>query len=311
MRPLPGPLLAALLFCLPLVAVADPVGYAAGYDTLYRIDLGTGQAVRVGPIGYTDVEGLAFSPTGVLYGVADGTASSGGAASDFLIRIDTNTGAGTLVAPLLGLNQQGTPGAGDSLQLDYGLAFTADGRLWVSSDTINLLWEVNPSTGFTRLVGNTGARISGLAARGNELFGVSTAGDEALYRIDTTTGQGTRIGSLGLADRMYDAGLDFDASGKLWVTVDYFSPPTGLPPLRNDVARLDPNTGAILEIRTITGAGTGINSAEMEGLAIAPPPGSGSGVLPPVAREIPGPGAPALSLLALLAIGLGWRRLAV
>lgn len=271
MRPLRGLLLAGLMALLPLAALAEPIGYAAGFDRLYRIDMATGQASAVGPIGFNDVEGLAISPGGVLYAAADATIGTGSGQSDFLIRIDPNTGAGTLVGALSGLQNQGVPGAAGGFELDYGLAFTADGRLWLSSDTINLLWEVDPRNGQTRLVGSTGARISGLAARGNDLFGVSSAGGEGLYRIDRETGQATLVGALALPDTMYDAGLDFDANGRLWLTVDYFSPPTGLPPLRNDLAEIDPETGAVLSLRTITGAGTGIDSAQMEGLAIAAP----------------------------------------
>lgn len=308
MRPVWGWLLGSLLALLSQGVLADPVGYAAGFSDLYRIDFGTGQANLVGPIGYNDVEGLAFSPGGQLFAVADATAGSGSAVTDFLIRVDPGTGAGTLVAPLAGLSGQGVPGAGSNFELDYGLAFTGDGRLWLSSDTLGVLWEVNPGTGATRLVGTTGARITGLAARGNELFGVSAAGAESLYRIDRDTGAATLIGSLGLAERMYDAGLDFDASGRLWITIDYFAPPSGIPPLRNDLAEINTATGALLGMRSIVGAGSGIDTVQMEGMAIAPPTASGS-VVDAVPQPVPGPAVPALGLLALAAAAVGWRRL--
>lgn len=306
MRPLWGWLAASLMALLSHEAVADPIGYAAGFSDLYRIDFATGQATLVGPTGYNDVEGLAFAPGGTLYAVADATAGTGSGVTDFLIRIDPNTGAGTLVAPLAGLAGLGIPGAGSNFELDYGLAFTADGRLWLSSDTLSMLWEVNPANGSTRLVGATGARITGLAARGNELFGVSAAGSEALYRIDLATGSAVLVGSLGLADRMYDAGLDFDAAGRLWITLDYFSPPSGIPPLRNDLAQINPTTGALSGLRTITGAGSGIDTVQMEGLAIAPPAFVSVGTEP---APVPGPGLPALALLGLLAVAMGVRRL--
>jgi hypothetical protein len=307
MRPVWAWLLAGLMALLSRDVLADPVGYAAGFSDLYRIDFATGQASLVGPIGYNDVEGLAFAPDGVLYAVADATAGSGSGLTDFLIRINPATGAGTLVAPLAGLSGQGLPGAGSNFELDYGLAFTGDGRLWLSSDTLSLLWEVSPATGATRLVGSTGARITGLAGRGNELFGVSAVGAEALYRIDTGTGHALHIGNLGLPERMYDAGLDFDSSGRLWITIDYFSPPSGIPPLRNDVAQINPETGAVTSLRSIVGAGSGIDTVQMEGLAIAPPVASGNvGVAPP--SPVPGPALPALAVLAGLALALGLRR---
>jgi hypothetical protein len=308
MRPVMGWLLASLLALPSRGALADPVGYAAGFSDLYRIDFATGQATLVGPIGYNDVEGLAFAPNGLLYAVADASAGSGSGVTDFLIRIDPATGAGVLIAPLAGLAGQGVPGAGNSFELDYGLAFTADGRLWLSSDTTSLLWEVTPGTGATRLVGSTGARITGLAARGNDLYGVSAAGSESLYRINTGTGAATLVGSLGLSDRMYDAGLDFDANGRLWITIDYFSPPSGIPPLRNDLAEIDLGTGALRNQRQVAGAGSGFDTVQMEGLAIAPPTASGN-VQPAAPQVVPGPGLPGLLLLIGVALGLGARRL--
>ena len=97
MRPLLRRRLLAALFCLlPLPALAAPQAYVSAWNTLYRLDLATGQATPVGTgIGFNDVEGLAFAPDGTLYGVADGTAGSGSASTDFLIRIDTATGTGT------------------------------------------------------------------------------------------------------------------------------------------------------------------------------------------------------------------------
>ena len=297
MRPLPGRLLAGLLACLPAAAMAEPVGYAVGFDQLYRIDLGTGQATVVGPLGFIDVEGLAFAPNGVLYGVADaGRVPPNNDQTDFLLQINTNTGAATAVGQLAGLAGTGTGTFGE---LDYGLAFTCDGNLWLASDTTSQLWQVDPANGGTRLVGNMGAAISGLAGRGNSLYGVSIDGNESLYRIDTGSGLATAIGPLGLPDRMFDAGLDFAANGDLWVTIDYLTPPSGIPPLRNDVARLNPMNGQILELRIINGAGTDIDTVQMEGLALAPPGACGD-VVEPETREIPGPGPLLLIPLALV-----------
>lgn len=310
MRPLLARLAAGLMVLLPLAVFAEPVGYAAGGDNnLYRIDLGSGQATRIGAMGYVDVEGLALAPDGVLYGVADaGTGLPGSALTDFLLRIDPASGAATAVGPL-GLMGQGT---GAFFDLDYGLAFTCDGRLWMSSDTTGRLWEVDRFSGATRYVGDMGARISGLAGRGRELFGLSVAGNESLYRIDTENAQASVIGSLAMPNPLYDAGLDFDAQGRLWATLDYLAPPTGIPPLRNDVARLDPQTGARIETRIVLGAGSDIGTVQMEGLAIAPvaacPTGGGGGTLvEPIA--VPGPGLPLLALFGSFAACLGLSRL--
>lgn len=297
---------------------AQTHGFASGLDTqtgretLYRIELESGVASRVGQIGFRDVDGLAFDREGRLYGAADGSSESGGI-SDLLIRIDTNTGAGTLVAPFAGLAGLG-PGLGG--QLDYGLAIGCDGRFWLSSDTLGHLWEVNPNTGSVRRAIESGPLISGLAARGDFLFGISVTPDEALYRIDTRTMAIQRLGPLNLDSRIYDAGLGFDSQGRLWATLDYLTPPDGAPVVfRNDIAELDPQTGRVLRRTPITGAGTGINTVQMEGFAIGPPDctGAGSGTPPvsPSPQVVPAGGWPAW-LLMMLAIGwagaLGLRR---
>src|SRR5690606_21608563 len=136
--------------------------------------------------------------------------------TDLLLHIDLQSGAGQVVGAL------GLAALGD---LDYGLAATCDGRLWASSDTTGQLWEINRFGGGSRLVGALGAPVSGLAAWGQDLYGISVADDLALYRIDVETGAATRLGPLGLPNAFYDAGLDFDADGRLWATIDYFNPP--------------------------------------------------------------------------------------
>jgi hypothetical protein len=298
MRPRPAQWFTAVLLLFSGTALADPLGYAAGFNELYRVDLANGQSTRIGAVGFNDVEGLALSSGGTLYGVADATMMIGGQASattDFLIRIDTATGVGTLVGPL-GLQDQGPGG-----NLDYGLAFTCDGRLWLSSDTTGELWEVNRSSGATRRVGATGAALSGLAGRGNQLFGLGVDGGVgALYSIDPETAVATSVGPLASAGVVDDAGLDFDADGVLWATLD--PEPLGSGPSR--AARINQQTGrASGSLVTLT-ANTGI-----EGLAIAPTGGctTGNGNVAPV--MVPGPAAPLLWLLAVFAGLFGVRRL--
>jgi len=77
--------------------------YAVDDGRLLRLDPFTGNGTEIGPIGFSDVDGIAFTPPPrpfkagstaevpqVLYGVTY--------SSNQLIRIDTNTGQGTLVA---------------------------------------------------------------------------------------------------------------------------------------------------------------------------------------------------------------------
>lgn len=302
---LPGLLLAGL-------ASAQTVGYASGYDvatatdSLFRINMETGAAVRIGATGFLDMEGLAFHPDGVLYGAADGTSVNGGI-SDLLIRIDTRTGAGSFVAPLSRLNGLG-PGSGG--QLDYGLATTCDGRLWLSSDTLGHLWRVDRADGRVEQVISGGPLLTGLASKDNFLYGVSVGGTEALYRINTQTFAVERLGSLGLDSRIYDAGLDFDAQGRLWATLDYLTPPEGADwVFRNDVAELDPTSGRVLRRMPLTGAGSGTSTTQMEGLAIAPPSCDSGGAPPPPSPVAPA-AVPAYGPLGLVLATLGFLMLA-
>lgn len=291
-------LLAGLLSLLPFAACAEPIGFAAGFNELYRVDLANGQATRLGAIGFNGVAGLATADNGVTYGVADHTAGSGSGATDFLIRIDPANGHGTLVGQLSGLAGQGPNGS-----LDYGLAVTCDGRLWLSSDTLGDLWEVDRNNGQTRRVGNIGAAISGLAASGNQLFGVGVGAQPALYRIDPSNAQATRIGALNIGGTIADAGLDFDANGVLWATLDPEPVATG----RSRIARIDPSTGQASLVATAN------VDLGLEALTISRPGGcgtsSGGGTAGPTPVAIPGPGLPALIALGLIALGAGARRL--
>ena len=308
MRPLLGRRLLAVLMCfLPLPAMAAPEAYVSAWNRLYRLDLATAQATPIGSgIGFNDVEGLAIAPDGMLYGVADGTVGAGSQATDFLIRINTSTGAGTLVGALNGLS-----GAGPNGQLDYGLAFTCDGRLWASSDTTGTLWEINPSNAAVREVGNTGAPLSGLGGHGQQLYGIGVQngfGDraqQALYRIAPDTATATRIGSLGVNDTLSSSGADFDAGGMLWATLDSQPPDVDR---ASRLARVDLASGKAAVIGSISGI---VENVSVRGMAIAPPHGcdTGNGTGTPVAQQVPGPAAPALILLGLAAGLMGGHRL--
>lgn len=284
------------LVLLPAAAIAQTLGYAAGLRDLYRINLETGELTKLGaysqapivPPEIVDVEGLALAPDGQLYGVADGL--------DLLIRLNPGTGRSTRVGTL-------TVGALGASGLDYGLTFTADGKLWMSSDTAKALWEVNPATGATRLVGNLGVQISGLAARGNEVFGIGVTdtvtgpGDQGLYRINVQTATATLIGSFAEPAPVVDAGLDFDTQGRLWAVLD-FNPR----PVKNfrptELAQIDPNTGQILSRRPLV-----LTNDDLEGLAIAPPNLVPAGS--PSLVAVPTMSFAGLMLLGLIALALG------
>ena len=295
MRPSPAQWIftAALLFAG--LASAEPLGYASGFRDLYRIDLANAQSTAIGRVGFNDLEGMALSPNGTLYAAVDGTTqigSSTSATTDFLIRINPSTGAGSLVAQLPNLQ-----GRGPNEQLDYGLAFTCDGRLWMSAETTAELWEVNPATAELRLIGNTGANISGLAGRGAELYGVSVDPNPRLFRINTSTAAATAIGSLNAGGQVLNVGLDFDSAGLLWATLD----PVEVAPSR--LAQINVQTGRASGIKNL-GSEPGIG---IKALAIAPPAPCGQAAQVPI--MVPGPTAPLLLLLAAVAGLFGGRRL--
>ncbi len=302
--PLHRRLLVVLACLLPLPVVAAPLAYVSAWNALYRLDLATAQATAIGTgLGFNDVEALAFAPDGTLYGVADGTVGSGSGLTDFLIRIDTSTGVGTLVGPLAGLAGEGPNG-----QLDYGLAFTCDGRLWASSDTTGRFWEIDPRDASTREVGNTQAPLSDIAARGNQLYaigvqnGFGDATQQALYRLDPATAVATRVGSLQVTDTLSSSGADFDADGVLWATLDSQPPDVNR---ASRLARIDLTTGEGTSVRSISGISDNLSA---RALAIGPPGGcSSSGAA--LMTTVPGPGVPALILFGLAAAWAGGRRL--
>jgi hypothetical protein len=273
-------------------------GYTVGFDRLFLIDLGTGERTLIGQIRddnfvYSNIEGLAIAPDGALYGVTDFQFKA-------LLRIDPSTARAVRVGNL-GIAGQGV---GPSDQFDFGLAFTCDGRLWMSSDATRQLWEVNRATGAATLVGPTGAPITGLAGRNAELYGLGGKGDRNLYRVDRDTGASTLIGPVKPPDGSVwsQGGLDFDAQGVLWATVDYV--PNELRPA--DILRIDLATGA----GTLTATLPLVENTGARALAMAPPPCTGGGDPSgtpglPEPRPVPVAGLPGLLLLAALALFAG------
>jgi hypothetical protein len=308
---LPYRLLAGCAFCAFLgtgagIAHGQPFGYAVNaadptndgsHDNLWRVNLGTGSAERIGPLNLpsagnpqSDVEGLALETSSFLYGVDDAT--------DSLNAISvTNGTAIVLDRPLdnLRLSLGGNP-------LDPGLGFDCDGRLLMSSATRRTLYRVNKLTGQATVVGSEGAlgaRIADIAVRGEEIFGIGVAGDEGLYRIDGSTGAATRVGSFDPGIRLAGAGLDFDSSGKLWA-IGHVVDGQG-----------QPQPSRILEIDRETGAAelgpasrVGFKSLAITSVRCGP-----FGTPPPQQPAIAAPvGSPAtLAILATLLLGTAWR----
>jgi hypothetical protein len=72
---------------------------------------------------------------------------------------------------------------------------------------------------------------------------------------------------------------------------------------RNDLAQIDPETGAIVSLRPIIGTGSGLNTVQLEGFALAGPSCTGQGTLPGLAPvPVTASGSWSLGALALLLI---------
>jgi len=251
-------------------AMAAPVGYSVNSDepagdSLYEIDLASGVATRVGdvlsPLGSrSDIEGLAFDPFGRLWAVDD--------ESGMLFPVNTDT------ALVMGEEEVGIDGIDASQGNDYGMSFTCEGDLFVTSVENQSLYslELNGDATLIGSLGSLGARISAIAAYGNpaRLYGLGNGlvneggplDNRSLYEIDMNTGVAERIGPVGDAVGDYfEAGLSFDAYGSLWAITERHNGAVNLP---SQVLRLD------LESGTGTVVSTTHEAAGFESLAIAP-----------------------------------------
>lgn len=262
--------LLTLMLGLASTVEAAPIGYSVNSDEpegdkLHEVDLATGVAVPVGAglsLSRTDVEGLAFDNQGVLWGVDDESLR--------LFPIDTGTGQG-----LVG-SEVGITGLNSLSGNDFGLTFTCEGDLYVTSVSSQTLYRLSLN-GAAVPVGGTGqlgANISAIAAWGHpaRLYGLgngllSESGpvdNRSLYEIDLVTGQAKVIGPMGDAVADYlQAGLSFDDNGTLWAITDrrFFESPQG-----SQVLTLDLSSGAATVQSTTTVTG-------FESLAVAEPGG--------------------------------------
>jgi len=157
--------------------------YGITYTDFYKIDLNTGAATLVGPIGgaFGQVIALEVASDGTVY-AACFTAGVGQ-----LLTIDPTTGAGTLIGNYGG----GIIPSGD-------LAFDTNGVLYASVKTggipgVEELATIDPLTGAATVIGPIGFKdVFGIDFYCCHLFGV-TAGGEYLV-INPNSGAGTRIG---------------------------------------------------------------------------------------------------------------------
>ncbi len=273
-----------LLSTVSASLAAAPDGYSINsdspsdfHDSLYRIDLATGQHTRLGFVRSLnqiklDVEGLAFAPDGTLYGMDDESLKL------FPLNVDNGQVISNQEVSLSGL-----AGAGGN---DFGMTFACDGNLYATSALTNSLYRVSLN-GSTTQIGANGSlttSIYGLAAYGANpvrLYGLSRGGvdnngntsgpvnSSSLYSIDPTTGVATEIGPLGgPATPFREAGLAFDNSGQLWAITDRTGIISGTLP--NQILRINTTTGAAEVVSTTSEFG-------FESLAITVPRGCSTG----------------------------------
>jgi DNA-binding beta-propeller fold protein YncE len=109
-------------------------------------------------------------------------------AGDNLIRLDTQTGASTVIGPL---------GDGTVAALAYD---PTRGILYATSTQTNTLLTVNPGTGAATVIGPLGATLMhGLeySPPDDTLYGIGgTTNNRTIYRIDRVTGAATQIGTV-------------------------------------------------------------------------------------------------------------------
>jgi hypothetical protein len=283
---------------------AQTIGYAVNSDDrddLLRLTLETGRAdVIAGAAegtstgaggteavggGYLDIEGLAFAPDGRLFGIDDATKT--------LVILNTTTGLASSVGQSRPGNTNLATGAGPEFAQDFGLSFACDGTLFASSDTKRNLYRVDTTTGAATRIGGEGAlgaQITGLAVRGEQIYGLGSTGDEGLYSIDRNSGRATLIGRLGAGLSFTDGDLAFAADGTLWGVAD-----------RSDVgANGEPSI--LFKVHPLTGAATRVSTTALgiESLAIAPPVCSSLQLLGPAPAAVSVNSVWALSLLGLL-----------
>ena len=261
----------------------DPAIPDSHIDNLYRIDLATGTAERLGPTGFLDIEGLAFGLDDTLYAVDD--------ESKTLLRLSTETGQGTPVS-----GTQNNLGIPLQMPFDFGMTVGCSGAVLISSDNQAVLLEADiEQDGSAEEIGGTQqAPLTALASRGETLLGLGDGSSPNLYSVDSADGSVEMIGALSNAATYTDAGMDYDSTGQLWAVTD-----RGEQSAPSQILRIDGETGEATPVaETISG---------VESLAIGPPGDcqpAGPGPNPEDVPTLSKLNLAAMALVLLLAGGL-------
>ncbi|MFC4818959.1 hypothetical protein ACFO6Q_01405 [Dokdonella ginsengisoli] len=303
MRPLTCLIAAGMLaVSAPRVWAAANVAYGEAFDTLYSVQLDSRQATELGRSGLFrgqiigNISGLTTTADGSLYAAAGGF--------KLLVKIDPQDGRASVIGSF-GLDGQGDPSRNDAL--DLNMIAGCDDTLWLSSAVANKLWKVDPASGATTLVGSTGHTITGLAARGDRLYGAGGKGDNNFYGIDPQTGAATLIGPFGPAVTTWvnSISMSFDDAGTLWAVINYVPPLDNSQPVADwsDLATIDPATGTVTVLGPVTGPES-LRQVGMKGFTVGPTQCT-RGTTGTHAAPVGSPWALALLGLLLAAAGAG------
>lgn len=210
------------------IQAAELFAVESGSARIHVIDLATGAATLVNPIGVNDIGGIAFDSSGVLHGITHSPNEA------VLYTIDFIGGTASLVNPTTIASPEG------ALTFHPGTGVLYSKRGAPASE--NDLASIDPGTGLGTIIGPMGLGfdldLSGMdfLADGT-LLAYDTQGpllDSRLLSIDTTSGAATVIGNTGSPSSSPDFG---------GLAVD---PDTDLVYLSNgtDLFSIDPTTGA-------------------------------------------------------------------
>ncbi|HMU56002.1 MAG TPA: WD40 repeat domain-containing protein [Nitrospira sp.] len=181
---------------------------------IYSIDTTTGVQTLLGNSGLPNVQALAFSPTGVLYGTA------GTSGNQSLITINQTTGAATVVAPINGP---------DGVSFITGLGFSPSGTVYAvgrNFDQVGSLYTLDITTGTEARIGTTNAvQIQDMAfSPSGAAFAVNigSAGvpgsltTRGVRSLDLATGNTTFLGPAG-GSTVNLTSMTFTPDGTLWI----------------------------------------------------------------------------------------------
>ena len=206
-------------------------GGTGGPSTLYRLDPRNGSVLQtIGPVGFNEVVGIAFHPvTGVLYGVSSPSAGTGE-----LLRIDVETGAGTVVGSL-----SLPPPSGDNGTPD--VAFAPSGQLYTWSENGDDLALVDVATGAATIVGDCVDSTSRTGLTIDATGAAFVKAGTTLMSVDRVTGACSGSLPLNAPGTLHNA-LE-DAPGGIFYSLERSGGNTQL-------FTVDPQTGAVNSVGT-------------------------------------------------------------